>query len=94
MTIWLKEEEERVQPRGTQRGHSSLRGCRYLILGAGRKRQTSCDDSPNCKRGSEEAVDHIIMGTRGLGGFCGLLLGSVSSEVLRLAGDQLVTLVK
>ena len=42
----------------------------------------------------EEKADHIIMGTRGLGGIRGLLLGSVSTQVLHLAGDVPVTLVK
>jgi nucleotide-binding universal stress UspA family protein len=38
-------------------------------------------------------VDTIVMGTRGLGGIKGALLGSVSSEVIRHA-DVPVTLVK
>ena len=42
----------------------------------------------------EEKADHIIMGTRGLGGIRGLLLGSVSTQVLHLVGDVPVTLVK
>jgi nucleotide-binding universal stress UspA family protein len=41
----------------------------------------------------EEDVAHIIMGTRGLGGVRGLLLGSVTTQLLHLA-DVPVTLVK
>jgi nucleotide-binding universal stress UspA family protein len=41
----------------------------------------------------EETVTHIIMGTRGLGGVRGLLLGSVTTQVLHLV-DVPVTLVK
>jgi nucleotide-binding universal stress UspA family protein len=41
----------------------------------------------------EEHVAHIIMGTRGLGGVRGLLLGSVTTQLLHLA-DVPVTLVK
>jgi nucleotide-binding universal stress UspA family protein len=41
----------------------------------------------------EEQVAHIVMGTRGLGGVRGLLLGSVATQLLHLA-DVPVTLVK
>jgi nucleotide-binding universal stress UspA family protein len=41
----------------------------------------------------EEQVTHIIMGTRGLGGVRGLLLGSVTTQLLHLA-EVPVTLVK
>jgi nucleotide-binding universal stress UspA family protein len=41
----------------------------------------------------EERVAHIIMGTRGLGGVRGLLLGSVGTELLHLT-DIPVTFVK
>ena len=41
----------------------------------------------------EENVDHIIMGTRGLGSIRGLLVGSVATKVLHLV-DVPVTLVK
>ena len=41
----------------------------------------------------EEQVDQIIMGTRGLSAIRGLLLGSVSTQVLHLA-DVPVTLIK
>ena len=41
----------------------------------------------------EEGVDQIVMGTRGLGGIQGLLLGSVATQVIHLA-DVPVTLIK
>lgn len=41
----------------------------------------------------EEKVAHIIMGTRGLGGIRGLILGSVATQLLHLV-DVPVTLVK
>jgi nucleotide-binding universal stress UspA family protein len=41
----------------------------------------------------EEHVQHIFMGTRGLGGVRGLLLGSVTTQLLHLV-DVPVTLVK
>jgi nucleotide-binding universal stress UspA family protein len=41
----------------------------------------------------EEGVDQIVMGTRGLGGIQGLLLGSVATQVIHLA-EIPVTLVK
>ena len=41
----------------------------------------------------EEGVDQIVMGTRGLGGIQGLLLGSVATQVIHLA-EVPVTLIK
>jgi len=41
----------------------------------------------------EEDVKHIVMGTRGLGGVKGLLLGSVATQVIHLA-DVPITLIK
>jgi nucleotide-binding universal stress UspA family protein len=40
-----------------------------------------------------EDVKHIVMGTRGLGGIQGLLLGSVSTQVIHLA-EVPITLIK
>lgn len=41
----------------------------------------------------EEHVTQIVMGTRGLGGVRGMLLGSIATQLLHLA-DVPVTLVK
>jgi nucleotide-binding universal stress UspA family protein len=41
----------------------------------------------------EEDVKHIVMGTRGLGGIKGLLLGSVATQVIHLA-EVPITLIK
>jgi nucleotide-binding universal stress UspA family protein len=41
----------------------------------------------------EEDVRHIVMGTRGLGGVQGLLLGSVATQVIHLA-EVPITLIK
>jgi nucleotide-binding universal stress UspA family protein len=41
----------------------------------------------------KENVDHIVMGTRGLGSIRGLLVGSIATQVLHLV-DVPVTLVK
>ena len=41
----------------------------------------------------EEDVGHIVIGTRGLGGVKGLLLGSVANQVIQLA-DIPITLIK
>jgi nucleotide-binding universal stress UspA family protein len=41
----------------------------------------------------EEEIKHIVMGTRGLGGVQGLLLGSVATKVIHLA-DVPITLIK
>lgn len=38
----------------------------------------------------ELACDHIIMGTRGLGAMKGILLGSVTSDVLRMANVPVI----
>jgi nucleotide-binding universal stress UspA family protein len=91
MAIWLEEEEERAS-------HEALREAIVACEAAGIVFSVRIERGKPAamihRIASEEAVDHIIMGTRGLGGIRGLLLGSVSSEVLRLAGDQPVTLVK
>ena len=41
----------------------------------------------------EEAVDQIIMGTRGLGGVQGVILGSVATQVIHLV-EVPITLIK
>jgi nucleotide-binding universal stress UspA family protein len=87
---WIKREEERE-------------GCEIL-----KEPQTICEQAGishairiECggiattidKVAREEEIDHIVMGTRGLGGIRGLLVGSVATQVLHIV-DIPVTLVK
>ena len=46
-----------------------------------------------CEFAKRLGVDKIIMGTRGLGGLAGLLMGSVATDVIKNAPVP-VTLVK
>ena len=41
----------------------------------------------------DEGIEHIVMGTRGLGSIQGLLLGSVAMKVIHLA-EVPITLIK
>ena len=87
---WIEEEEERT-------GEEALKGPVAACQAAG------VLFTARCERGApaatidqiarKENVDHIIMGTRGLGSIRGLLVGSVATQVLHLV-DVPVTLVK
>ena len=57
------------------------------IAGAGRIAPTIVDVA------RDEGVEQIVMGTRGLGGIQGLLLGSVATQVIHLA-EVPITLIK
>ena len=88
--VWIEEEEERA-------GREILKEPRALC------EQVGIAHAVRVERGSiaatiervtrDEHVDHIVMGTRGLGGVRGLLLGSVATQVLHLV-DVPVTFVK
>jgi nucleotide-binding universal stress UspA family protein len=88
--LWLEQEEERLATEALQEAVATCReaGVTYVArsergaIGATIDRVTR-----------EEHADQIIMGTRGLGGVRGLLLGSVVTQVLHLT-DVPVTIMK
>lgn len=87
---WVEQEEERA-------GREILKEPRALC------EQAAISHAVRVERGGiaatigrvtrDDHVDHIVMGTRGLGGVRGLLLGSVATQVLHLV-DVPVTFVK
>lgn len=87
---WVEEEEDRL-------GEDALRGAVAACEGAGAhftirsERGAPAETIDRIAR--EENIDHIIMGTRGLGSIRGLLVGSIATQVLHLVQVP-VTLVK
>jgi nucleotide-binding universal stress UspA family protein len=87
---WMEQEEERAATEVLQEAVTACReaGVNYVTLS---KRGAIAATIDHVAR--EERVVHIIMGTRGLGGVRGLVLGSVGTQLLHLT-DVPVTLVK
>jgi nucleotide-binding universal stress UspA family protein len=87
---WIEQEEESAATEALQEAVTTCReaGVTYVTRSARGAVAATID-----RLAREETVAHIIMGTRGLGGVRGLLLGSVTTQVLHLV-DVPVTLVK
>jgi nucleotide-binding universal stress UspA family protein len=87
---WIEEEEEGA-------GEEALRGSVAACQAAGVpfmvRSERGAPAATINQIAREENVDHIIMGTRGLGSVRGLLVGSVATQVLHLV-EVPVTLVK
>jgi len=87
---WIEQEKERV---ATEALREAVATCRE----AGVPYVTRSERGPVAATidgvAREEHVAHIVMGSRGLGGVRGLLLGSVTTQLLHLA-DVPVTIVK
>jgi nucleotide-binding universal stress UspA family protein len=87
---WVEEEEDR-------RGEEALKGAVAACDAAGipfdvrNERGAPAETIDRIAR--EEKIDHVVMGTRGLGSIRGLMVGSVANQVLHLANVP-VTLVK
>jgi nucleotide-binding universal stress UspA family protein len=87
---WLEKEEEKLAAEALQEAAAACReaGVTYATRSERGAIGTTIDRVTR-----EEHADQIIMGTRGLGGVRGLLLGSVATQVLHLT-DVPVTIVK
>ena len=89
-TAWIEQEEEKAV---TAAFREAVAACRE----AGVTYVTRSERGPVAaaidRVAREEKVTYIVMGTRGLGGVRGLLLGSVATQLLHLT-DVPVTFVK
>jgi nucleotide-binding universal stress UspA family protein len=89
-TAWIEQEEERAATEALQEAVAACgeAGVTYVT-----RPERGAVAATISRVAGEEHVAHIIMGTRGLGGVRGLLLGSVATQLLHLV-DMPVTLVK
>ena len=89
-SAWIEQEEERAAKEALQKAVATCReaGVTYVTRSERGPVAATID-----RVAREEQVAHIVMGTRGLGGVRGLLLGSVATQLLQLT-DLPVTLVK
>jgi nucleotide-binding universal stress UspA family protein len=87
---WIEQKEERAAREALKDAVTACReaGIRYVT-----RTERGGVASTIDRVTREEHVQHIYMGTRGLGGVRGLLLGSVTTQLLHLV-DVPVTLVK
>jgi nucleotide-binding universal stress UspA family protein len=89
-SAWIEQQEEKAATEVLQEAVTTCReaGVSYVTLSKLGAIASTIDHVAR-----EERVAHIIMGTRGLGGVRGLLLGSVGTQLLHLT-DVPVTFVK
>jgi len=89
-TAWIEQEEEKAVTEALQEAVVACReaGVSYVTRSERGPVAAAIDRVTR-----EEKVTHIVMGTRGLGGVRGLLLGSVATQFLHLT-DVPVTFVK
>jgi nucleotide-binding universal stress UspA family protein len=80
-----------------EEGEKMLASARALLTEAGISAQIKIEVGPPAKTIAQYVNDHhcdlVIMGTRGLGGVSGLVLGSITTKVLHLVNVP-VTLIK
>ena len=89
-SAWIDEKEQRAASEALKEAVTTCRGAGISYV----TREERGGVAATIDRvAREEHVQHIFMGTRGLGGVRGLLLGSVATQLLHLV-DVPVTLVK
>jgi nucleotide-binding universal stress UspA family protein len=87
---WLQEAASRASAKALKDAIGKCEGASVVfrtLIKAGQTAETIAQVA------HEEDVKHIVMGTRGLGAIKGLLLGSVATQVIHLAGVP-ITLIK
>jgi nucleotide-binding universal stress UspA family protein len=89
-TNWLQEAAAQASAKALKDAESKSEGASVAFKALVRTGQTA---EAIAQVAREEDVKHIVMGTRGLGGIKGLLLGSVATQVIHLA-EVPITLIK
>ena len=89
-SAWIQQKEETAAGEALKEG---VTACREAGIGCVTRAERGGVAATIDRVAREEHVQHIFMGTRGLGGVRGLLLGSVTTQLLHLV-DVPVTLVK
>ena len=89
-TDWLQEAVSQTSAKALKDATGKCDGASVTFKTLTRTGQTA-ETIVQVARG--EDVKHIVMGTRGLGGIQGLLLGSVATQVIHLA-EVPITLIK
>ena len=87
---WIEQEEQRTSAPVLE---AAVSACREAGVPCASRSERGAVAATIDRVAREEQVTHIVMGTRGLGGVRGLLLGSVATQLLHLV-DVPVTLVK
>jgi nucleotide-binding universal stress UspA family protein len=89
-TDWIQEAASQASAKALKGAIAKCRSANYVfetLTSSGQTAETIAEVA------RKEGVGHIVMGTRGLGGIKGLLLGSVATQVIHLA-EVPITLIK
>jgi nucleotide-binding universal stress UspA family protein len=89
-SAWIQEKEESAASEALK---GAVAACREAGINHTTRAERGGVAATIDRVAREEQVHHIFMGTRGLGGVRGLLLGSVTTQLLHLV-DVPITLVK
>jgi nucleotide-binding universal stress UspA family protein len=89
-SAWVEEEEDR---QGDEALKGAVAACDAAAVHFDVRSERGAPAETIERIAREEKIDHIVMGTRGLGSIRGLLVGSVATQVLHLVHVP-VTLVK
>jgi nucleotide-binding universal stress UspA family protein len=89
-SAWIEQQEERAAGEALK---DAIRICHERAISYVTRAERGGVAATIDRVARDEHVQHIVMGTRGLGGVRGLLLGSVTTQLLHLV-DVPVTLVK